>query len=160
MKIEEPYIHATIIIPDEFVGATMQMLQSKRGIQRDVKYTMGKRVVLEYDLPLAEMVLDFYDKLMTITKGFASFDYEHADYRESNLIKLEIMINKDVVDALSVIVHKDQAYYKARDLVDRIKEVIPRQMFEVTVQASIGKKILQVLQLKHIEKCYSQMLWW
>jgi len=152
MKIEEPYIHATIIIPDEFVGATMQMLQSKRGIQRDVKYTMGKRVVLEYDLPLAEMVLDFYDKLMTITKGFASFDYEHADYRESNLIKLEIMINKDVVDALSVIVHKDQAYYKARDLVDRIKEVIPRQMFEVTVQASIGKKIIASATVKAYRK--------
>ncbi len=142
MKIEEPYINATIIIPDEFVGPTMQMLQSKRGIQRDVKYTMGKRVVLEYYLPLAEMVLDFYDKLMTITKGFASFDYDHADYRESNLIKLEIMINKEVVDALSLIVHRDQAYYKARDLVDKIKEVIPRQMFEVTIQAGIGKKII------------------
>ena len=141
-KIEEPYIHATIIIPDEFIGATMQMLQAKRGLQKDVKYTMGKRVVLEYYLPLAEMVLDFYDKLMSITKGYASFDYEHSDYRESSLIKLEIMINKDVIDALSIIVHKDNAYYKARDLVDRIKEVIPRQMFEVVIQAAIGKKII------------------
>ena len=141
-KIEEPYIHATIIIPDEFIGATIQMLQAKRGLQKDVKYTMGKRVVLEYYLPLAEMVLDFYDKLMSITKGYASFDYEHSDYRESSLIKLEIMINKDVIDALSIIVHKDNAYYKARDLVDRIKEVIPRQMFEVVIQAAIGKKII------------------
>jgi GTP-binding protein LepA len=151
-KIEEPYIHATIIIPDEFIGATMQMLQAKRGIQKDVKYTMGKRIVLEYYLPLAEMVLDFYDKLMSITKGYASFDYEHADYRESSLIKLEIMINKDIIDALSIIVHKDNAYYKARDLVDRIKEVIPRQMFEVVIQAAIGKKIIASATVKAYRK--------
>ena len=151
-KIEEPYIYATIIIPDEFIGATMQMLQAKRGIQKDVKYTMGKRIVLEYYLPLAEMVLDFYDKLMSITKGYASFDYEHADYRESSLIKLEIMINKDIIDALSIIVHKDNAYYKARDLVDRIKEVIPRQMFEVVIQAAIGKKIIASATVKAYRK--------
>lgn len=151
-KIEEPYIHATIIIPNEFIGATMQLLQSKRGIQKDIKYTMDTRVVLEYFLPLAEMVLDFYDKLMSITKGYASFDYELADYKESRLIKLEIMINKDVVDALSIIVHKDNAYYKARDLVDRIKEVIPRQMFEVVIQAAIGKKIIASATVKPYRK--------
>lgn len=158
-KIEEPYIFATIMIPSIFTGSVLQMLQNRRGIQKDFKYISGGRVIIEYYLPLAEMVLDFYDKLMSTSRGYASFDYEHAGYREADLVKLEIIINRDVVDALSVIAHREQAYYKGRDLVEKIKEVMPRQQFELAIQASLGKKVIARATVKAyrknvIAKCY------
>ncbi|MDY6821479.1 MAG: translation elongation factor 4 [Deferribacterota bacterium] len=152
LKVEEPFVYATIIIPDEFVGNVIQLMQSKRGKQKNIKYTQENRVVLEYNLPLAEMILDFYDKLMSTTKGFASFDYEHIGYYESDLVKLDIMINKNTIDALSYIVDRAQAYYKARELVERIQKVIPRQLFEVSIQAAIGKKIIARKNVKAYRK--------
>ncbi|MDR0453205.1 MAG: translation elongation factor 4 [Deferribacteraceae bacterium] len=157
--VKEPYISSTIILPSEYVGNVMQLLQSRRGIQRNMKYMSAVRSILEYDLPLMEVVTDFYDKLKSVSRGYASFDYEFADFRVSNLVKLDILINKEPVDALSIIVHREQAEYKGRELVERMKDVIPRQMFEVAIQAAIGGKIIARSTVKAfrkdvIAKCY------
>jgi GTP-binding protein LepA len=158
-RLEEPYIIATIITPDEFLGAIMQLTQEKRGIQKGIEYIGEKRVMVTYELPLNEVVLDFYDKLKSISKGYASMDYEYLDYRTSNLIKLDILLNGDPVDALSSIIHKDKAYYHGRELAEKMKEIIPRQMFEVAIQAAIGGKIIaretvKPLRKNVIAKCY------
>jgi len=158
-RIEEPYIIATIITPDEFLGAIMQLTQEKRGIQKGIEYIGEKRVMVTYELPLNEVVLDFYDRLKSISKGYASMDYEYLDYRISNLIKLDILLNGDPVDALSSIIHKDKAYYHGKELAEKMKEIIPRQMFEVAIQAAIGGKIIaretvKPLRKNVIAKCY------
>ncbi len=158
-RIEEPYIIATIITPDEFLGAIMQLTQEKRGIQKGIEYIGEKRVMVTYELPLNEVVLDFYDRLKSISKGYASMDYEYLDYRISNLIKLDILLNGDPVDALSSIIHKDKAYYHGKELAEKMKEIIPRQMFEVAIQAAIGGKIIaretvKALRKNVIAKCY------
>jgi GTP-binding protein LepA len=157
--VEEPYIASTLILPAEYVGGVMQLLQSRRGIQTNMKYMSASRTILEYQIPLMEVVTDFYDRLKSISRGYASFDYEFADYRSANLVKLDILINKESVDALSIIVHRDQAEYKARELVEKMKEVIPRQMFEVAIQAVIGSKVIARSTVKAyrkdvIAKCY------
>ncbi len=159
IKIEEPYISATLILPSEYVGAVIQLLQQRRGWQTNMKFLSQSRVILEYMLPLMEVVMDFYDKLKSCSRGYASFDYEFAEYRESKLVKLDILINKEPVDALSIIVHRDQADYKGRELVEKMKEVIPRQMFEVAIQAAIGNKVIARSTVKAfrkdvIAKCY------
>jgi len=158
-RIEEPYIIATIITPDEFLGAIMQLTQEKRGVQKGIEYIGEKRVMITYELPLNEVVLDFYDRLKSISKGYASMDYEYLDYRISNLIKLDILLNGDPVDALSSIIHKDKAYYHGKELAEKMKEIIPRQMFEVAIQAAIGGKIIaretvKPLRKNVIAKCY------
>ncbi len=158
-RIEEPYIIATIITPDEFLGAIMQLTQEKRGVQKGIEYIGEKRVMITYELPLNEVVLDFYDRLKSISKGYASMDYEYLDYRISNLIKLDILLNGDPVDALSSIIHKDKAYYHGKELAEKMKEIIPRQMFEVAIQAAIGGKIIaretvKALRKNVIAKCY------
>jgi len=158
-RIEEPYIIATIITPDEFLGAIMQLTQEKRGVQKGIEYIGEKRVMVTYELPLNEVVLDFYDRLKSISKGYASMDYEYLDYRISNLIKLDILLNGDPVDALSSIIHKDKAYYHGKELAEKMKEIIPRQMFEVAIQAAIGGKIIaretvKPLRKNVIAKCY------
>ena len=158
-KIEEPFISATLILPSEYVGAVIQLLQQRRGWQTNMKFLSQSRVILEYMLPLMEVVMDFYDKLKSCSRGYASFDYEFAEYRESKLVKLDILINKEPVDALSIIVHRDQAEYKGRELVEKMKEVIPRQMFEVAIQAAIGNKVIARSTVKAfrkdvIAKCY------
>ena len=139
--------------------AILALCEDKRGYQREIKYLTHTRVMIIYELPLNEMVLDFYDRLKSISKGYASLDYEHLDYRHSELFRMNIMINGEVVDALSLIIHKDKAYYRGRDLVSKMKELIPRQMFEVAIQAAIGNKIIaretvKALRKDVLAKCY------
>ncbi len=157
--IEEPIIAATVILPETYVGGIIQLMVSKRGTQKNMRYLTQGRVILEYELPLGEVVMDFYDKLKSISRGYASFDYEFAGYRQANLVKLDILINGEAVDALSIIVHRDHSFYKGRDLVEKLKEVIHRQMFDIAIQAAIGNKILARSTVKAfrknvIAKCY------
>ncbi len=158
-RIEEPYISATIITPDEFIGSILQLTQEKRGVQKGMEYIGEKRLMVTYELPLNEVVLDFYDKLKSLSRGYASMDYEYLDYRPSDLIKLDILLNGDPVDALSSIIHRDKAYYYGRGLAEKMREMIPRQMFEVAIQAAIGGKIIaretvKALRKNVIAKCY------
>ncbi len=157
--IEEPFILASIHVPNEYVGGVLALCEDKRGFQREIKYLTQTRVMIIYEMPLNEIVLDFYDRLKSITKGYASLDYEYLDYRHSELSRLNIMINGEIVDALSLIIHKDKAYYRGRDLVSKMKELIPRQMFEVAIQAAIGNKIIaretvKALRKDVLSKCY------
>ncbi len=156
--IFEPYVKATILVPDEFLGNVIKLLNDKRGIQIKMDY-IGKRVLLEYDIPLNEIVMDFYDKLKSTTKGYASFDYEPIGFREGSLKKLDVRVAGDIVDALSIIVPEDKAVSKGREFVKALKELIPRQLFEVAVQASIGSTIIARETVKSMgknvtAKCY------
>jgi len=140
--IEEPYVLGNVILPSEYVGVVMKLALEKRGVQRSMDYIGDKRVSLKYELPLNEIVYNFYDQLKSATQGYASFEYEFLDYRVANLVKLDILLNGEAVDALSVVVHKEKAQYKGRDLTKKLKELIPRQMFEIAIQAAIGAKII------------------
>jgi GTP-binding protein LepA len=140
--VYEPYVKADIITPTEYIGNLMQLCEDRRGQYITQQYLDTERVNLQYELPLAEIVFDFYDKLKSVSRGYASFDYELIEYRESDLVKLTILINKDPVDALSTIVHRDKAYEVGRKLTKKLKELIPKQMFEVPVQASIGRRVV------------------
>lgn len=151
-KIYEPYVKASIMVPSEYVGAVMELGQRKRGQFITMDYLDEFRVNVIYELPMAEIVYDFFDRLKSSTKGYASFDYELIGYRESNLVKMEILLNSDVIDAFSIIVHKDFAYGRGRALVEKLKEIIPRQMFEVPVQAAIGHKIIARTTIKAYRK--------
>jgi GTP-binding protein LepA len=151
-RMDEPYILASIHVPNEFVGAVLALCEEKRGVQREIKYLTANRVMVVYELPLNEIVLDFYDRLKSITRGYASFDYEHLDYRESNLVRLNVLINGELVDALSLIVHRDKAIYRGRDLVSKMKAFIPRQQFEVAIQAAIGTKVIARETVKALRK--------
>ena len=158
-QLEEPYVAATIMVPKEFVGAVMEVAQDKRGTFVNMEYMTETRVTLKYDLPLSEIVYDFFDQLKTRTKGYASLDYEMIGYRPSNLVKLDVLVNGEVVDALSCIIHKDKAYSRGRALVAKLREIIPRQMFEVPIQAAIGNKIIaretiKALRKSVLDKCY------
>jgi GTP-binding protein LepA len=155
----EPYILASIHMPAEFVGAVLALCEEKRGRQRELRFMGENRAVVEYELPLGEIVLDFYDRLKSVSKGYASMEYELLDFRSSELVKLDIRINGDPVDALSIIVHRDKAYYRGRDLAAKMKDLIPRQMFEVVIQASIGSKVIaretvKALRKNVTAKCY------
>ena len=157
--IEEPYIYTSIISPSEYVGPIMELCQNKRGIYKSMEYIDQTRVNIHYEIPLSEIVYDFYDKLKSISKGYASFDYELSGYKSSNLVKMDIMLNGEVVDALSVIVHKDFAYTKGRAIVGKLKELIPRQMFQIPIQASIGSKVIareniSAMRKNVLAKCY------
>jgi GTP-binding protein LepA len=158
-KIEEPYIEAIVITPDEFLGNILKLLQLRRGVHKKMEYIGPQRVYLTYDLPLAEVLYDFFNKLKSLSQGYASFDYELKDYRESPLVKLDILINGDVVDALAVIVHKDKAYTIGNLLTSKMKAVIPRQLFEVVIQAAINKRVIaktvvKALRKNVLAKCY------
>ena len=150
--IEEPYIRATIHLPTEFLGNVLQLCQDRRGEQKEMKYLGETRVMLTYELPLSEIVMDFYDKLKSMTRGYASMDYEYLDFRPSNLVKLDLLINGDAVDAMAVIVHRDSAYVRGRDLCQRLRELIPRQMFEIAIQAAIGAKVIARETVKAMRK--------
>jgi len=151
-KIYEPYVKATILTPNEFVGNLIQFLNEKRAVQTKMEYLSPERVLLEYEIPLNEIVTDFYDKLKTLTKGYASFDYEPIGYREGDLVKMDIRVAGEPVDALSVIVPKDKAERRGRELIKVMKELIPRQLFEVAIQASIGNKIIARETVKALRK--------
>ncbi len=150
--IEEPFILASIHMPDEFLGPMMKLCEERRGFQRDLRYVGQKRVILQYELPLAEVMFDFYDRLKSVSRGYASLDYEFLDFRAGPLVKLDIRINGEVVDALSVIVHRDKAYERGRALCEKMRELIPRQMFDVAIQASIGARIISRQSVKALRK--------
>lgn len=151
-SISEPYIKTNIFVPTNYIGAIMELCQDKRGTYINMEYIDETRVNIHYDLPLSEIVYDFFDKLKSSTKGYASFDYELIGYKESDLVKMDILLNGDVVDALSVIVHRDFAYKRGRVIVDNLKKIIPRQMFEVPVQAVIGSKVIARSDIKAMRK--------
>lgn len=158
-RIKEPFVRASVIVPSEFLGNVMKLLTNKRGIQEKMQYINESRVLLIYLIPTNEIIMDFYDKLKSCTKGYASFDYEFVGYRTGNLIKLDIKVAGDIVDALSVIVDKNKAYEKGKKLVGAMKELIPRQLFEVAIQASIGSKVIARETIKSVgknvtAKCY------
>ena len=150
--ISEPYIKTNIFSPSEYIGPIMELCQNKRGNYLNLEYIDTKRVIIHYELPLSEIVYDFFDKLKSSTKGYASFDYELIGYRKSDLVKLDILLNGDIVDALSTIVHKDFAYSRGRVVVENLKKIIPRQMFVVPVQAAIGSKVIARSDIKAMRK--------
>ncbi|MEW8998375.1 MAG: translation elongation factor 4 [Thermoanaerobacter sp.] len=157
--IEEPIVEATIMVPTEYVGAIMELCQDRRGVYLGMEYLEQTRVLLKYEMPLNEIIYDFFNALKSRTRGYASFDYELKGYKESNLVKLDILINGELVDALSMIVHKDKAYEKARKIVEKLKENIPRHLFEIPIQAAIGSKIIaretvKALRKNVLAKCY------
>ena len=151
-RIEEPFVKATIMTPSEYIGSVMDLCQKKRGTFIDMQYVEETRAVIHYNMPLLEIVFDFFDKLKSYTEGYASFDYELGDYEESKLVRMDIMLNGDVVDALSTIVHKDFAYDRGRVLVEKLKAIIPRQQFEVPVQAVINHKVIARSDIKALRK--------
>jgi GTP-binding protein LepA len=158
-SIEEPFIRATIHVPTEFIGAMIQLCEARRGVQSKMDYLTTEHVALEYEFPLSEIIFDFYDKLKSLSKGYASFDYEFTGFKSSELIKLNILINEDPVDALSVIIHREKAYYRGRELVEKLREIIPRQQYEVAIQAAIGGRIVaretvKALRKNVLAKCY------
>ena len=157
--LEEPYVIGTIIVPEEYIGVVMALVRDRRGAQKTMEYMSPDTVLLEYELPFNEIVLNFYDRLKSGTKGYASFDYEFIDFRTSSLVKLDVLLNGELVDALSLIAHKDKVYYQGRDLAKKLKEQIPRQMFEVAIQAAIGSKVVaretvKALRKNVLAKCY------
>ncbi len=157
--MEEPFVDAKVITPQEFVGAIMELCQDKRGTFKDMKYVEGGRVLLSYDMPLNEVIFDFFDQLKSRTRGYASFDYELKGYVRSDLVKLDMLLNGEMCDALSIIVHKDRAYPRGRSIAEKLKDVIPRQLFEIPIQAAIGGKIIaretvKALRKDVLAKCY------
>jgi GTP-binding protein LepA len=157
--VEEPYVKAAVIVPNDYVGTIMELCQSKRGEFVNMEYLDSNRVTLTYEMPLSEIVYDFFDQLKSSTKGYASFDYEVSGYKRSNLVKMDILLNAENVDALSFIVHRDRAYARGRLICEKLKDLIPRQMFEVPIQASIGQKVLaretvKAMRKNVLAKCY------
>ena len=158
-EIREPFITTNIFVPGEYIGAIMELCQDKRGVYKSLEYINDTRVNIHYDLPLSEIVYDFFDRLKSSTKGYASFDYEICGYKAQDLVKMDILINGDIVDALSLIVHKDFAYQRGKKIVENLKEIIPRQLFQVPLQASIGSKVIAretISQMRKnvLAKCY------
>jgi GTP-binding protein LepA len=157
--IEEPYVKATVITPPEYVGSIMELTQNRRGELQNMEYLHDGRVILTYELPLAEVIVDYFDQLKSRTKGYASLDYEVIGYREGDLVKLEILLNAEPVDALSFIVAREKAASRGRALTEKLKELIPRQMFDVPIQAAIGGKIVaretvSAMRKNVLAKCY------
>jgi GTP-binding protein LepA len=156
--MEEPWIKATILVPDEYLGSILKLCEGRRGVQIDLTYA-GSRAMLTYRLPLNEVVFDFYDRLKSVSRGYASFDYHLDGYEEGDLVKLNIMVNGDPVDALSCIVHKSQAEARGRTLCEKLKDLIPRQLFKIAIQAAIGGKVIaretvSALRKDVTAKCY------
>ena len=151
-RVEEPYVKAQIVCPSEYVGNLMQLSMEKRGIYINTSYLDPTRADLLFELPLSEIIFDFYDKLKSMSRGYASFDYEFIGYKESDLVKLDILLNSEPVDALSMIVHKNKAYDWGRKVCSKLKDLIPRQMFEISIQAAIGTKVISKSVVKALRK--------
>ena len=157
--MEEPFVNANIMLPSDYVGSIMELCQERRGIYRDMKYIDEGRVTVHYELPLNEIIYDFFDALKSRTRGYASFDYEMLGYVKSDLVKLDILLNGEIVDALSFIVHTEKAYARGRRIAEKLKEAIPRQLFEVPIQAAIGGKVIaretvKAMRKDVLAKCY------
>ncbi|MGB4269585.1 MAG: translation elongation factor 4, partial [Spirochaetota bacterium] len=158
-RIEEPFVDATIITPSEYIGNIMSLVSECRGIHKRMEYIDQTRVQLTYEIPLAEIMFNFYDKLKSCTRGYASFDYEFTDYRASDIVKVDILVNEEPVDALSFMVHKDKAYKRGREIIEKLKDIIPRQQFKIPIQAAIGSRIIareniSPLRKNVTAKCY------
>lgn len=158
-RIEEPYIEASVFVPTEFIGAVIKLCEERRGLQQGIEYIGTQRAAVKYHLPMAEVAFDFYDRLKSVSRGYASLDYEMLDYRAGALVRLDILINGDPVDALSIVVHKQSSYGRGQALTKKLKEVIPRQLFEVAIQAAIGNKVIarttqRALRKNVTAKCY------
>ena len=158
-SISEPWMHVQIFSPEEYYGVLMDLMMKRRGEFVGQEYPAPGRIVFKFDIPLAELIIDFYDKLKSVTRGYASMDYDFAGYRSSDLVKLEVLVNKSPVDALTMIVHSEKAYHRGQKLVTELKKRIPRQMFEVPIQASTGKRVIsranvQALRKDVLAKCY------
>jgi GTP-binding protein LepA len=158
-RVEEPWVSLSIIVPSRYIGTLMELVQSRRGVYKKMEYLDEQRVLLTYEMPLAELIVDFHDQLKSRTQGYASLDYQYADYRPAELVKLDIMVNQQPVDALSMIVHADKAYQQGRVLVEKLRTLIPRQLFDVPVQAAIGNKIIaretiRAMRKNVLAKCY------
>ena len=158
-KITEPFVKASIMVPNDYVGAVMELCQKKRGIFLNMEYIDDTRVNITYDIPLSEIVFDFFDQLKSNTKGYASFDYELTGYKDSNLVKMDILLNGEQVDALSFIVHREFAYQRGKVIVEKLKKLIPKQQFEIPIQAAIGNKIIsretiKAMRKNVLAKCY------
>lgn len=157
--IEEPFVSITIFVPQEFIGPILDLSQEKRGVQKEFTYIGKERIKIVYAIPLNEILWDFYDRLKSLSRGYASMDYEFLGYQESDLVRLDILLNGEAVDALSLIVHKDKSYYRGREIAEKLREVIPRQMYEVVIQAAIGNKVIaresvRALRKDVLAKCY------
>jgi GTP-binding protein LepA len=151
-EIREPWMKIQLYTPEDYIGALMELVKKKRGVYVNMEYMDKSRVILTYRLPLSELIVDFYDKLKSTTKGYASLDYQFDSYQTEDLVKLDILVNNEPVDALAIIVHKDDAYHKGQKLVSRLKDLIPRQMFAVPVQAAVGKKVISRADVKAVRK--------
>lgn len=159
LTIEEPYVKVAVFVPQPYIGQILELCQEKRGVQKDFSYISQDRIMVTYELPLNEILWDFYDRLKSVSKGYASMDYEFLGYKESSLVKLDILLNGEAVDALSLIVHRDKAYYKGRQIAEKLRQVIPRQLFEIAIQAAIGGKVIaresiKALRKNVLAKCY------
>jgi len=158
-KIEEPFFEVTILTTDEYVGPILALAIDRRGVQRKMEYVAAKRVMIVYEMPLNEVILDFFDKLKSISRGYASLDYQYIGYRESDLVKMDVLVNGEPLDALSLIVHKEKAYGRGKLLVEKMREFIPRQMYEVALQAAVGNRVIaretvKALRKDVLAKCY------
>ena len=151
-KVEEPYVKARIMAPAEYIGPIMTLGTDRRGVYKNMIYLDQERVEFDWEFPLGEIILDFFDKLKTVSRGYASLDYDMLGYRESDLVRLDMLINGDPVDAFSVIIHKDKAYDWGRKIADKLKDLIPRQLFEVAIQAAIGTKVIARTSVKALRK--------
>ncbi|NNC99428.1 MAG: elongation factor 4 [Gammaproteobacteria bacterium] len=150
-EIREPIINANMLMPEQYIGAVMTLCMEKRGIQKNIQY-LGRQVMLHFEMPLNEVVMDFFDRLKSVSRGYASLDYEMKEYRVSDMVKVDVLINGDVVDPLAILIHREQSVYRGRDLVKRMRELIPRQMFDVAIQAAIGAKIISRETVKALRK--------
>ena len=151
-SIIEPFVNISLHTPKRFLGGLLELCESRRGVQKNINFISEDRLILEYELPLSEMIYDFYNRVKSITKGYCSMDYEPSKSKESDLVKLDILINAEIVDALSIIIHKENSYYRGRDITEKLKEIIPRQQFEVAIQAAIGAKIIARETVKAFRK--------